>query len=401
MDALRRAETPANNAGENVTSPVQEPSAPTGQEDDALSLEPLNGTTPHTEISEENGFEASTPVETTTDTLPETEAPIKPEAEKRSRVKLVQRSAWTQNTLMFGSGFIFILFAVGGYYAWKSGQLPAPGHLQAATLISEPPASVNKAVTIANHTAQIKPAAVPAQTVTTPDIAVTTGIAPQTRTIRSNLLPQAKSLPESSIRISKKRKGNGVNPQLSKAWQAYQHQDFIQAESLYKQVLRRYPDNRDAMLGLAAIAMYQNRDMVARYYYEHVLKTHPGDNVARVALQSLTGSGDALKDSSQLKYWLQSDPNNPQLHFALGNHQADSGNWKEAQHAYFEAFQLAPTRADYAFNLAVALDQLTLQKQALNYYRKARELAGATALFSIEQLDQRISQLEQGGVSTL
>ncbi len=401
MDALRRAETPASDAGEDVTSPAQETSIPTEQEDDSLSLEPLNGTSSHIEAPEEKPSEAGAPVDATSDTLPVTETPTQPEAEKRGRIKLAPRSAWTQNTLMFGSGFIFILSAVGGYYVWKSSQLPVPGHFQAATLISEPPAPANKTEPVTNPAALIKPATVPAKTVTTTTAAVTTTTRPQTHTVQSRPMPQVKSPPASSIRISKKRKGSGVNPQLSKAWLAYQQQDFVQAERLYKQVLHRYPDNRDAMLGLAAIAMYQDRDSVARHYYKRVLKTHPGDNVARVTLQSLTGSGDALKNGSQLKYWLQSAPNNPQLYFALGNHQADSGNWKEAQHAYFEAFRLAPTRADYAFNLAIALDQLALQTQALNYYRKARELAGSTTLFSIKQLEQRISRLEQGEEPTL
>ena len=401
MDALRRAETPANDTGEDVLSPVQEPSPPTEQEDDALSLEPLNGASSHIEIPEERPPETGTPVDTTNDTLPVTETSTQSEAEKRGRIKLAPRSAWRQNTLMFGSGFIFILSAVGGYYAWKSSQLPVPGHFQAATLISEPPAPVHKTATDTNPAALIKPATLPAKTVATATAAVTTSTRPQTHTVQSRPMPQVESPPASSIRISKKRKGNSVNPQLRKAWLAYRQQDFIQAERLYKQVLHRYPDNRDAMLGLAAIAMYQNRDSVAHNYYKRVLKTYPGDNVARVALQSLTGSSDTLKDSSQLKYWLQSEPNNPQLHFALGNHQADSGNWKEAQHAYFEAFRLAPTRADYAFNLAIALDQLALQTQALNYYRKARALAGSTTLFSIKQLEQRISRLEQGKESAL
>lgn len=401
MDALRRAETPANDTGEDVTSPVQEPSTPKEQEDDSLSLEPLNGTSSQSESPEEKPSEAGTSIDVASDTLLVTETPTQSATKKRGRIKLAPRSAWTQNTLMFGSGFIFILSAVGGYYAWKSSQLPVPGHFQAATLISEPPAPVHKTATVTNPAALIKPATVPAKTVTTTTAAVTTTTRPQMRTVQSRPMPQVESSPASSIRISKKRKESSVNPRLGKAWLAYQQQNFVQAERLYKQVLQRYPDNRDAMLGLAAIAMYQNRDNVARHYYKRVLKTHPGDNVARVTLQSLTGSGDTLKDSSRLKHWLQSEPNNPQLYFALGNHQADSGNWKEAQHAYFEAFRLAPTRADYAFNLAIALDQLALQTQALNYYRKARELAGSTTLFSIKQLEQRISRLEQGEEPTL
>jgi len=253
MDALRRAATPAGDAGEEVTSPVQEPSSPMEQEDNSLSLEPLNGTSSHIEAPEEEPSEAGTSVDATNDPLPVTETPSRSEAEKHSRIKLAPRSAWTQNTLMFGSGFIFILSAVGGYYAWKSSQLPVPGQFQAATLISAPPAPVHKTATVTTPAALIKPATLPAKTVTTTTAAVTTTTRPQTRTVQSRPVPRVESPPASSIRISKKRKESSVNPRLSKAWLAYQQQDFVQAERLYKQVLQRHPDNRDAMLGLAAI----------------------------------------------------------------------------------------------------------------------------------------------------
>ena len=127
------------------------------------------------------------------------------------------------------------------------------------------------------------------------------------------------------IEISKSRKIRSVHPLLQQAYAAYQQQDFTQAEQLYRQAAKRYPGNRDALLGLAGIAMQQGDLRVARYYYEAVLETHPGDKIARVAMQSLTGSNDTLQESSQIKHWLQTDRDNAQLHFALGNRYAQSG----------------------------------------------------------------------------
>jgi len=389
MDALKRAETPVGDAGENQDTPAQDVTESTEHEDASLSLEPLNSTETLTNTSGVLKSEARATQEE--DTKTETTAEVK----KRGPVRLAPPSTWKQNTLMFGSGFALILFLVGGYYTWKSSQLPEPGHFQSATLISEPP--VNTRVTAAGNTVETESDPVHVKTVAIPEPAAATAIPSQTQAPQNSTSHQAEHRPTSPIRISKKRKTSRLNSQLSEAWHAYQQQDFNRAEKQYKQALRRYPDNRDAMLGLAAVAMYRHRDAEARYYYERILKIHPGDSVARVALQSLTGSGDTLKDSSQLKHWLQTDPDNPQLHFALGNNFAGSGNWKKAQNAYFEAFRLAPARADYAFNLAVALDQLALQTQALTYYRKARALAGTTVLFSIKQLDQRIARLEQRG----
>jgi len=391
MDALRRAENSANEHDTDDAASAHETSAPVEEEQASLALEPIKGTAPQNHVPTENRSEGSTPAEPAANTSSETAAAAKPDADNHGRVLLAPRSTRTQNILMFGSGFILILLAVGGYYAWKSSQLPTPGHFQSATLISAPP--VNTKPTNVRKVMPAKAATIPVQTVKKSGPGLTKLVTP----VKSIPTGQAEHRTASTIRISKKRSTPRVSPTLSDAWRDYRQQNYTGAERKYKQVLHQYPDNRDAMLGLAAIAMYRNRNAVARYYYERVLKKHPGDNVARVALLSLIGSGDTLKDGSRLKHWLQSDPNNPQLHFSLGNYFAGNGHWKEAQHAYFEAFRLAPTRADYAFNLAVTLDQLALQKQALNYYRKARELAGTSALFSIEQLDQRISRLQQNG----
>ena len=399
MDALRRAESPNSDTGDAIDPPAQEISAPTENAAPDLSLEPLNSTASQAGTPEESQPETPGPAEAANDPPPVADTPAEPEALSHGRVRLAPRPARTKNLLMFGSGFILILTAVGGYYAWKTSQFPALGHFQSATLIREP-------VPVNTTPAPIKPAVadktgtLPVKIVTAPNRATTPALVPQTPAV----LPAKMARPERTlhpaatpIHISKKRKTSGVDAQLHEAWRAYQQQDYLRAERQYKQVLHRYPNNRDALLGLAAIALYRNHTSAARQYYQRVLKTNPGDKLARVALQSLAGPGDVLKDSSQLKFWLQSDPNNPQLLFALGNHLAALDNWKGAQHAYFEAFRLAPTRADYAFNLAVALDQLSLDTQALNYYRKARELAGPATLFSIKQLDRRITRLEHNG----
>jgi len=182
---------------------------------------------------------------------------------------------------------------------------------------------------------------------------------------------------------------------LRHAYQAYQRGDYTQAEQLYRQTLKSYPANRDAMLGLAAIALHDGNRRAARYYYERLVKADPADKTALLALQGLSGGQYSLESGSKLKYWLQTDQNNAQLHFALGNQYAASAQWKEAQQSYFEAYSLASGNADYAFNLAVSLDQLGQSSQALDFYRKAQQLAGKSgALFSASQLERRIHQLQ-------
>lgn len=399
MDALRRAETPAGEATEETTDTVERATATTMENSAAdLSLEPLNDSEQAQEDSLQHTDEGLQQTASGKDPCHDNESSDEPVTVNSGHVVLAPHSGNKQNILMFIAGLTFFLVVVGSYYAWKASELPAPAGFTSASLIDLPePPEISRNEASRNEVAPATKTLATQKTTTSHTQASATSHAPDARPAQASQSTDPASHPKPAISIKKQSRVSGVNPELAAAYHAYQQQDFEQSEKLYKRVLRRYPDNRDAVLGLAAIAMYQGRYSIARYYYTRALKTNPADNIARIALHSLAGSGDSLKDGSRLKQWLQSDPDNPQLHFALGNYYAGNGQWKEAQHAYFEAFRLAPSRADYAFNLAVTLDRLALHKQALEYYRKARELAGSTPLFNARQLDRRIARLENAG----
>jgi tetratricopeptide (TPR) repeat protein len=69
--------------------------------------------------------------------------------------------------------------------------------------------------------------------------------------------------------------------------------------------------------------------------------------------------------------------------------------WPQAQQAYFQAHHLEPDNADYAYNLAVSLDHLRQPKLALNFYRRAEQLASsqARANFNLSHARERIGTL--------
>jgi len=87
------------------------------------------------------------------------------------------------------------------------------------------------------------------------------------------------------------------------------------------------------------------------------------------------------------------------LHFSLGNLYAAQNQWPSAQQAYFQAFQMQPDNADYAYNLAVGLEHLDQPKLALTYYRKAIELSfhKGRANFDQNRVIERIGQLSARG----
>ena len=63
---------------------------------------------------------------------------------------------------------------------------------------------------------------------------------------------------------------------------------------------------------------------------------------------------------------LGKNPDDAQLNFSLANIFAQQNNWKAAQKHYFNAWKQDSDNADYIYNLAVSLDQLSKQQQALS-----------------------------------
>lgn len=178
---------------------------------------------------------------------------------------------------------------------------------------------------------------------------------------------------------------------LSQAYAAYQRGALDEAQHLYGQAAAR-GRSVDALLGLAAVASVQNRDADAQRLYREVLALDPHNAAAQAALLDLLGHTDAEATESRLKTLIERDPG-PHLYQTLGNLYADQGRWSEAQAAYFEAYRGAPDNADYAFNLAVSLDQLRQYPAALSYYERA--LAGGGAhRFDRARAEARVQQLD-------
>ncbi len=182
--------------------------------------------------------------------------------------------------------------------------------------------------------------------------------------------------PADPSKVSVSRPAMQVNPRLEAAWRAYNEGNLPAARAAYEDALREEPANRDALLGMAAVEVRSRRLERAEALYQRLLDADPRDAHAQAGLLALRGQMvEPVQIESRVKSLLANDPDSHVLHFTLGNQYSQQGRWAEAQQSYFKAYSADPENADFAYNLAVSLDQLRQRKLALEYYRRALALA--------------------------
>lgn len=196
-----------------------------------------------------------------------------------------------------------------------------------------------------------------------------------------------------SIQVSKSIIETSVNPILMSAYAAYNAGNDAEAQKLYKQALKRDIHNVDALLGLGAIAARQGRSADANSWYGKVLEVDPRNNIARTSMLDSQSQGNEQANETSLKNMLAKQPNDANLHVALGNLYAEQNQWPDAQQAYFDAYSLNKT-ADNAYNLAVSLDQMGKPKLALPYYQRALEQTNASSNIDKAALEARIAAIQ-------
>lgn len=179
----------------------------------------------------------------------------------------------------------------------------------------------------------------------------------------SEPLPNAEIAPQQTAQI---------NPLVATAYRHLQQNDPTSARTLYMNALRQEPDNRDALLGLATVAMLLNDPGLALNYLKIRLTREPNDPQALARWFDLTADNGAYEN--HLQQLLNLHPEIGGLHFALGNVYARQSRWNEARQSYENACRLDPANPAFNFNLAISLDHLGETPAATRHYRESIRL---------------------------
>ncbi|MDX8121675.1 tetratricopeptide repeat protein [Janthinobacterium sp. GMG2] len=206
-------------------------------------------------------------------------------------------------------------------------------------------------------------------------------------------LPPVAAPDNSQIQVVRNDTAPQINPGVQQAYHAFNGGQLGAARQQYESVLQQDANNRDALLGLAAVAQRENQGAQAASLYVRLLEINPDDGVALAGLIGLR-QGDVVQSEAKLKAILARTPDSGPVLFALGNVYAKQRRWNEAQQQFFRAYSAAPGNPDYAFNLAVGLDRLNQPKLAATYYQRALTLAQtAPAAFDQAVVQTRLREL--------
>ena len=278
-------------------------------------------------------------------------------------------------------------------------EVPAPARITTSPATGAAPADPLASAMKPAAGAGIGPSEREATRPSSPAPALTAGTMPEAsdkipRAPTTQMTATTQNPAANAIQIRRSVSGNQIDPSLAGAYRSFIAGDAADARQQYQTVLRKEPNNRDALLGLAAIALNQHQTAQAGALYIKLLELDPADPDAIAGLSGLQ-HGDPLQSESDLKKNLVQNPQSGAVLFALGNLYAQQSRWAEAQQIYFRAFASAPENPDFAFNLAVSLDRLNQARLAQEYYRRALALAQkGPGNFSRSGVQSRIQELQ-------
>ena len=175
--------------------------------------------------------------------------------------------------------------------------------------------------------------------------------------------------------------GQSVPELLKQAADAYGQQNYTQAESICRQIIKNNPHHANAYLCLGLTFYYRGKLEEAITYYQKAIQLDPQ------SASAYTNLGIALRDQGKLEEAItycqkaiQLDPQSASAYNSLGIVLRDQGKLEEAITYYQKAIQFDPQSASAYSNLGGALKDQGKLEEAITYLRQAIQLDPKFAL---------------------
>lgn len=172
------------------------------------------------------------------------------------------------------------------------------------------------------------------------------------------------------------RKGQNkstVDEQLNQAYEALMMGQTESAVSMYRRVLMEDPRNKLGMFGLATSLHRNGQYAQAQRAYAELLSYYPNytDGLNNFfALMSDLAPGDAIRQLNELA---RRNPDFSPIPAQMGMIYMKNGEYENAASSLARAVSLSPENITYRYNLAIALDKMGQNTEAVRLYQQVLE----------------------------
>jgi tetratricopeptide (TPR) repeat protein len=165
-----------------------------------------------------------------------------------------------------------------------------------------------------------------------------------------------------------------LNPERKQmAMAAEHHKEGRQSEAarLYRQVLRKFPGNVDAMRLLAAILASQSETEESEVLLRKAISLAPDYTLAHTDLAAMMHEQHRYAEAIELlEHAIMLEPGNVKANFLLASTLAPSGRTFDALDAYRKVIELRPDHAGAWLGLGHTLKTVGHQQEAIDAYRE-------------------------------
>jgi protein O-GlcNAc transferase len=170
-----------------------------------------------------------------------------------------------------------------------------------------------------------------------------------------------------------------MNLELHQAIETYRAGRIQQAAALFNHILRRDPNQADALFHMGMIAYQTGRADVAADLIHRAMKTKSGDPMVHHNLGcALWALGRMDEAAASLRQAIAIKPDYFKAYNALGAILADQNKFDEAAQAFSKAIELEPNSAEAHSNMGVLLRSHGKVNEAIGEFSRAIELAPTT-----------------------